>query len=99
MSLHAPAPDAQLLAGHIPSVLVPDGVDPRTIVLVVQVNQHQHRTFVRPFIAACACTVGFLGVVATTLALLDLASHVAASVSTVTPPGIAVSYTITRRRK
>jgi hypothetical protein len=95
MSLYAPLPDDQLRAGHIPSALIPDGVDPRTVVLVVQVVQPPRRTFVRPFLAVCACTVGFLGVVATALALLDLASQVAESVAAA-PIGLGVSYSINR---
>lgn len=89
--MRAANPDAQILAGHIPSDLIPAGTDPRTVV-VVQVHQ-QHRSYLGPAVLVLVSAFGAGAVVWVTAAVLLQLAQLAASVAA-SAPAIGTGLTI-----
>nr|WP_033278162.1 hypothetical protein [Actinospica acidiphila] len=90
------APDAQLRAGHIPAALIPDGTDPRTVVVV---HHHQEaRDWTGPIVLTLVVSAGTVGVVMTLCLLLQVAATTATAVAAAAPAGVGLSVSLNRRK-
>jgi hypothetical protein len=90
------APDAQVRAGHIPADLIPQGADPRTVVVV----QQAPRSYTGPVVLVLVAALGS-GFVIYLLMLLvqttaDAAAQIATAAGTVGVGGVTLSL---RKRK
>jgi hypothetical protein len=90
------APDAQLRAGHIPAALIPEGTDPRTVVVV---HHHQEaRDWTGPIVLTLVASAGTVGVVMTLCLLLQIAATTATAVAAAAPAGVGLSVSLNRRK-
>jgi hypothetical protein len=90
------APDAQLRAGHIPAHLIPDGTDPRTVVVVH--HQAAPRDWTGPVLLALIAAGGSVGVVMTLCLLLQVAADTATAVAAAVPAGVGLSVSLKTRK-
>ena len=89
-------PDAQMRAGHIPAHLIPDGTDPRTVVVV-----HHHaeaRDWTGPILLASVIGAGSVGVVMTLCLLLQVATATATALAAAAPAGVGLSISLKARK-
>lgn len=88
-------PDAQLLANHRPSELIPPGVHPGQVIVIQQSAPSRSGTAVLIVVAA----VGVAGVVMAVLALLQVAAATATAVAAAAPTVGGASITLSLRKK
>lgn len=89
-------PDAQMRAGHIPAHLIPNGTDPRTVVVV-----HHHaetRDWTGPILLAAVAGAGSVGVVMTLCLLLQVAATTATALAAAAPAGVGLSISLKARK-
>jgi hypothetical protein len=86
------APDTQLRAGHIPAALIPDGTDPRTVVVVH--HRPETRDYTGPILLTLVASAGAAGVVLTLCLLLQLTATTAAAVAAAAPAGVGLSISL-----
>lgn len=89
-------PDAQLRAGHIPAHLIPDGTDPRTVVVVH--HQAAPRDWTGPILLALVAAGGSVGVVLTLCLLLQTAATTATALAAAAPAGVGLSISLKARK-
>lgn len=89
------APDAQLRAGHIPAALIPEGTDPRTVVVV---HHQEARDWTGPIVLTLVASAGTVGVVMTLCLLLQVAATTATAVAAAAPAGVGLSVSLNRRK-
>lgn len=82
------------MAPHVPSVLIPDGVDPRTVVVVH--HQADVRDWTGPILLTLVAAAGAAGVVLTLCLLLQVAEHTVTAVAAAAPAGVGVSLGLRR---
>ncbi|MEV5667121.1 hypothetical protein [Streptomyces flaveolus] len=90
-------PDAQLRAGHVPSHLVPQGTDPRTVVVVH--HQAKARDWTGPIVLTLVAAAGSVGVVMTLCLLLQVAATTATALAAAAPAGVGLSVSLHRKGK
>lgn len=90
-------PDAQLRAGHIPAHLIPQGADPRTVVVVH--HQEPARDWTGPVLLALIAAGGSVGVVLTLCLLLQTAATTATAIAAAAPVGVGLSVSLRRKGK
>jgi len=89
-------PDAQMRAGHIPAHLIPDGTDPRTVVVVH--HQAEARDWTGPILLALVAAGGSVGVVLTLCLLLQTAATTATALAAAAPAGVGLSISLKARK-
>ncbi|MFH9576360.1 hypothetical protein ACH4MG_38380 [Streptomyces sp. NPDC017454] len=90
-------PDAQLRAGHIPAHLIPQGTDPRTVVVVH--HQAVPRDWTGPIVLTLVAAGGSVGVVMTLCLLLQVAASTATAIAAAAPAGVGLSVSLARKGK
>jgi hypothetical protein len=93
--MRAPSPTAQLAAGHLPSNLVPDGADPRTVVIV----QQAPRSYTGPVVLVLVAALGSGFVIYMLLMLVQVTATAATTVAAAAPAvgGISLSLKLARK--
>lgn len=93
--MRAPLPDAQLRAGHLPADLVPDGADPRTVVIV----QQAPRSYTGPVLLVLVASLGAGFVIYMLLMLVQVTAMAATTVAAAAPAvgGISLSLKLARK--
>jgi glycerol-3-phosphate acyltransferase PlsY len=91
-------PDAQIRAGHIPAALLPEGTDPRTVV-IVHTGPAPRRSYAGAIGVVLAVTVGIGTTIwiatAAVLQLASVAATTAATLQTVLPALVGGSGLVT----
>ncbi|MFE6430850.1 hypothetical protein ACFVOB_35920 [Streptomyces rochei] len=90
-------PDAQLRAGHVPAAYLPDGADPRTVVVVH--HQEHDRDWTGPIVLVLVAAAGSVGVVMTLCLLLQVAATTATTLAAAAPAGVGLSIAVRRKGK
>jgi hypothetical protein len=85
-------PDAQLAAGHIPACLIPEGTDPRTVVVVH--HTAEKRDFTGPILLALVVSAGAVGVVLTLCLMLQIAADTATAIAAAAPAGVGLTISL-----
>lgn len=88
---------AQLRAGHIPTDLIPEGADPRTVVVVH--HRPEPRDFTGPILLTLVASAGAAGVVMTLCLLMQLTATTATAVAAAAPAGVGLSVSLRRKGK
>ncbi|MGV9989066.1 hypothetical protein [Streptomyces olivaceus] len=89
-------PDAQVRAGHIPAHLIPNGTDPRTVVVVH--HQAAPRDWTGPIFLTLLASGGTVGVVLTLCLLLQVAADTATALAAAAPAGVGLSVSLKARK-
>ncbi|WP_331718155.1 hypothetical protein OG565_33950 (plasmid) [Streptomyces sp. NBC_00138] len=92
--MRAPAPTAQLQAGHRPSELIPPGVHPTHVTII----QAAPRSYLGPVVLTVVATIGATAVVVAILALLQVAAATATAAAAAAPTVGGASITLSLRK-
>lgn len=83
------------MAPHVPSVLIPDGVDPRTVVVI----QQAPRNYTGPVVLVLVSSSCAAGIVLLLCLLLQVAATTATAVAAAAPAGLGLSMSLRRKGK